>query len=160
MAKSRRNTNKVLPNGRSAYDSAQYLQLTHKLLKSPNFRALRGSSVKILLEIAACFNGRNNGKIIMSYAQLAENLNLGRQTIYNGLLELQKAGFLEMHYHGHFMRRQASEWEVTFLPINGKPASNLWGRTPIVKEAGSKKPSGRGLLSDSLLMLKKDNLYN
>ncbi len=158
MAKNRRNTNKVLPNGRSAYDSAQYLQLTHKLLKSPNFRALKGSSVKILLEIAACFNGRNNGKIIMSYAQLAENLNLGRQTIYNGLLELQKAGFLVMHYHGHFTGRQASEWEVTFLPIEGHPPSNLWGRTPVAQNKGNKKIERRGFLAETLLMLKNEKL--
>ncbi len=150
---------KPLPNGRTPYDRSQYLKLPHGVMKHPNFRMLRGNSVKVLLELALLHNGHNNGRLGGSYTMLQTNLKIGRKAISDALKELQEAKFIINHKKGIFTTRMASEFEITFLPSPDSPhPSNVWGSCPAIKvrrRRGKAKPFN--VLSDTIAMMEIDN---
>lgn len=116
--------------GRSKYDNSQHLRLYHTMLKSPQFRALNGNDVRVLLEIASRHNGFNNGRLGAGLADLANTLMMGKTTVQNSLARLQKTRFIKKQKAGKFYGRLATEWAVTFISDEGKPASNEWGQAP------------------------------
>lgn len=156
----RKYTKKVLQNGRNATKD-QYLKLSYKMLSSANFRSLSGPAVKILFEIAIRHNGFNNGKIVVSHTELQNALRLGRQTINRSLLELQASQFIVLHKKGVFIGRRASEWEVTFLPVDGMPASNIWGQAPILKKGRRRQQKCElNILQDAALEINRQRVKN
>lgn len=52
----------------------QYTPLPYAQLKSPAWRSLSGAAVKVWLELHTRFNGGNNGKLTLSYAEAGEAL--------------------------------------------------------------------------------------
>lgn len=96
------------------------------MLRHKNFRKLSGSSVKVLLELCSRHNGYNNRKIVCSYEELANPLGLGKATVSNALKQLKAAGFIVCTKKGYFTGRQASVWEITFLPSEGYEPTHLW----------------------------------
>lgn len=134
---------KVLSNGRSEI-TERYLKLPHNVMNHENFLLLNGNSLKILIMICSINNGRNNGKLAVSYAQINSKLHIGRAAIKSGLDELQRARFLEIEKKGMFTGRKATEWRVTFLPKDGLPPSNEWGSAPLIKKY-RRKSSKKGM---------------
>jgi len=43
--------------------SGSFLSLPHNLLRHKNFKALKAKSVKLLIDLATQYNGRNNGDL-------------------------------------------------------------------------------------------------
>jgi hypothetical protein len=93
-----------------------FLQLRHDLIRSPQFSALSGNAVKVLLFLAAQFNGRNNGDLSATESMvLAAGLCSGT-TAAKAIKELLAAGFIVVTRHGD--RRRCHLFAVTWLPID------------------------------------------
>ena len=159
MPKKRRQTNNINAKGRSKYDDNQYLMLTYKMIKSPQFRSLNGNDVRVLLEICSRHNGFNNGRIPAGLQDLADTLMMGKSTADRCLRQLQKTKFIVMHKKGQFMGRIASEWEVTFLQSEGHRPTNEWGQAKAInrKRRAIPKTVEEDFLEDIKKMQQEEN---
>ena len=63
------------------------------MLKSPAWRSLSGAAVRVFLELDTRFNGSNNGKLTLSYAEAAEALCMGKATVQRAFADLVGKGF-------------------------------------------------------------------
>jgi len=116
---------KVNAKGRNE-SSDQYYIMPYVLLHSEAWRGLKGSAVKVWLEIRSRFNGRNNGKLFLSLDEGARLLGMGKQTVGSAFKELEAKGFLVKTKQGHWYGRQASEWRATDVKCDGQRATNEW----------------------------------
>ena len=94
----------------------RFVALRYWLLKSPAWRSLPANARAIYVEIAACYNGSNNGGISYSVRQAAEALHISKPTACRMLRLLQDRGFIQCTKRGAFSRktvREASEWCLT-----------------------------------------------
>lgn len=107
----------------------RFWMLTYSMARSPAFRSLSGAAVKILVELRCRFDGENNGRLHLSYAEAATMLGLGKATIHRAFAELQEKGFLLQTRRGARHCRLASEWLCTDISAaKGEPPSNDWRR--------------------------------
>lgn len=95
----------------------QYAPLPYAMLKSDAWRHLSGAAVKVFLELHTRFNGSNNGKLRLSYAEAAEALGMGKATVQRAFRDLQDKGFLVLVREGNWYHRQAHEWRLTNRPV-------------------------------------------
>jgi DNA-binding transcriptional MocR family regulator len=130
---------KVLPNGRSPATTEQHLRLPYKVIAHPNFSMLNGNSVKVLLYMCMRSNGFFNGRLNISQRELAKALFMSAGSVARALDELQVTQFVVCIKKGIFTVREASIWEITFLPVEGRSATNLWGQAPHIKQGRRKK---------------------
>lgn len=105
--------------GRQKYPSEQFVKIPYGLLKHPNFRALSGSAVKVLLFMTTKHTGFNNKQIILSYDDMAKALHMSKGTAYQACQDLIYYGFIKIIKEGYFYGRKATEWEITFLLSEG-----------------------------------------
>lgn len=119
------------------------MPLPYAQLKSDAWRSLSGAAVKLWLELHTRFNGGNNGKLILSYAEAGEALGIGKATINRAYAELVAKGFIALEKKGDWYHRRAHEWRLTTKPVQrvkGKQlATNDWRsyRGPQKTERGS-----------------------
>ncbi|SDJ16485.1 helix-turn-helix domain-containing protein [Lutimaribacter saemankumensis] len=106
MGKSRRN------------GEGQYLPLPYAQLKSEAWRTLSGNSVRLWLELHTRYNGGNNGRLTLSYAEAGEALGMGKATVQRAYAELVEHGFLALEREGNWYQRRAHEWRLTTKPLN------------------------------------------
>jgi hypothetical protein len=100
-----------------------FFQLRHDLVRSPQFNALSGNAVKVLLFLVCQFNGRNNGDLSATESMvLSAGICIGTTTA-KALKELEAAGFIVVTRHGH--RRRCNLYAVTWLPIDECPGKTL-----------------------------------
>ena len=64
------------------HKEGQYVPLPYTQLKSPAWRDLSGPAVKLWLELHTRFNGGNNGKLTLSFAEAGEILGMGISAIH------------------------------------------------------------------------------
>ncbi len=147
MSPQSKRKNNINAKGRSRYDNSQYLKLPYNLIKSPQFRSLKGNAVRVLLEIASRHNGYNNGHIGVGLEDLVQTLGMGKSTVQRCLQELQKIKFIILRKPGKFQGRIASEWEVTFLSTDERQASNEWGQVKALPY--KRKPKSKTLAQES-----------
>ncbi len=122
-----------VPMGKSKRKSeGQYVPLPYAQLKSPAWRSLSGPAVKLWLELHTRYNGGNNGRLTLSYAEAGEVLGMGKATVQRAYDELVAHGFLALETEGNWYHRRAHEWRLTTKPMQtprGKQmASNEWAR--------------------------------
>lgn len=103
----------------------QYAPLPYALLKSDAWRSLSGAAVRVFLELHTRFNGSNNGKLTLSYAEAAEALGMGKATVQRAYGELVDRGLVALEKEGNWYHRQAHEWRLTIKPMQG-----VKGKTP------------------------------
>ena len=108
----------------------QYVPLPYGQIKSPAWRSLSGAAVKLWLELHTRFNGGNNGRLTLSYAEAGEALGLGKATVQRAYSELVEKGFLILEAEGNWYHRRAHEWRLTTKPVQGargkQVATNDW----------------------------------
>lgn len=97
----------------------QYLPLPYALLKSEAWRGLSGAAVRVYLELHTRYNGGNNGRLTLSYAEAAEALGLGKATVQRAYRELAAHGFLALEKEGNWYNRRAHEWRLTTKSMQG-----------------------------------------
>lgn len=127
----------------------QYAPLSYAMLKSDAWRHLSGAAVKVFLELHTRFNGSNNGKLRLSYAEAAEALGMGKATVQRAFRDLQDKGFLVLVREGNWYNRQAHEWRLTIKPmmlVKGKdlPTHDWRSWRPGKTERGSDAEPGGG----------------
>ncbi|MDU8942382.1 helix-turn-helix domain-containing protein [Ovoidimarina sediminis] len=120
----------------------QYALMPYALLKSPAWRSLSGAAIKVYFELHARFNGGNNGRITLSYAEAAEALGMGKATVQRAYNELVEHGLLALEEPGNWYHRRAHEWRLTTKQMqrvrDAEPATNDWRKwRPEKTERGS-----------------------
>lgn len=106
------------------------MPLPYVQLRSEAWRSLSGSAVRLWLELHTRYNGGNNGRLTLSYAEASEALGMGKATVMRAYSELVEKGFLALEREGNWYHRRAHEWRLTTKPmqtVRGKvPASHDW----------------------------------
>ncbi|SFH37148.1 MarR family protein [Palleronia marisminoris] len=122
----------------------QYAPLPYGLLKSAAWRSLSGAAVRLFLELHTRFNGSNNGKLRLSFAEAAEALGMGKATVQRAYAELVERGLVALEREGNWYHRQAHEWRLTTKPVQKvrgtQPPSHDWRRY-----RGKKTERGSGM---------------
>ena len=114
------------PNAAGRNDTEQYLPISYVMANSPAFRSLSGAALKVFIELRTRFNGRNNGRLTLSWDEAARLLHLGKSTIGRALEELKEKGLIVMTKRGHWFGRMATEWAVTDRQLDGHLPTNAW----------------------------------
>jgi hypothetical protein len=99
--------------GRSSTE--RFLALPYFLLRSPAWLSLSPVARAVFVEVAARYNGSNNGRIALSARDAAARVNCSKNTAARALIELVQKGFLEPCSRGRFDRKtpHATEYRVT-----------------------------------------------
>lgn len=109
-----------------------FVGLPAAVLYSPAYQNLGLVPRAILLELLGRFNGYNNGKIGMSYREMADRLNMkSLKGIGPAIVVLHGHGFLDVTMEGKWKQKQARTYRLTFLSSgsNGQvPATNEYAR--------------------------------
>jgi len=118
-----------------------YLGIPHYILRSPEFGRLSAAAVKLLIELAAKFNGANNGDISAVFKQLRGRGWKSPGTLNAALKELIGEGWLVCTRHGG--KNRCSLYAVTWWSVDAcegkslevgaeKVASHAWRKTDSV----------------------------
>jgi hypothetical protein len=102
----------------------RFVALRYYLLQSPAWRSLPGNARALYVELAARYNGSNNGRIPYSIRQAIEALHIGSHTAIRLLALLQDRGFIVCTKKGAFSMkavRDASEWRLTEYQDDVRP---------------------------------------
>lgn len=83
------------------------------MVASSAWRSLKGSSIKVYVELLSRYNGRNNGELHLSYGSAASLLHLSKSTVSAAFAELQKKGFIVEIEPGNWYERKAATWRLT-----------------------------------------------
>ena len=78
-----------------------FLMLPHAVLRSDNFKALSPKAVKLLLDIAVQYNGKNNGDLQATWRFMKPRGWKSRDTLSSGIRELLHYGFVEKTRQGY-----------------------------------------------------------
>ncbi|MGS7873652.1 hypothetical protein [Stenotrophomonas forensis] len=92
-----RNRRKI--TGRQSSDT--FVRLPHPMIQSPAFYALGGGAMKMLMFLAAQYNGRNNGDLAATKGMVSAAGVCATSKIGGLLDELEAAGFIVKTRHGN-----------------------------------------------------------
>ena len=106
--------------------SGQFVSIPYSMARSPAWRRLSGSAVKVYVELHSRFHGGNNGKLTLSMDEGARLLGMSKSTVKAAFDELQKKGFVVRKKCGYWYGGKASEYAVTDKALNGNPPTNKW----------------------------------
>jgi len=117
------------PPNRADTRGGPWLGIPHVVLKSEAFRQLPSIAKLILFSIARRFNGHNNGKIAVSYRNIAHDLNRKNQAPFPAAIaKLLEHGLIYISTEGDWSQRKAREYGLTFASSGSygsvKPATN------------------------------------
>jgi hypothetical protein len=114
--------------GRSTTE--RFVSLHHHMLRSPAWRSLSSVARCVFLELAAIYNGGNNGFIALSTRDAAKHVRCSKDTAARALVELTERGFIVCCSRGHFDRKSphASEYRLTLYTCDrtGEKASKAF----------------------------------
>lgn len=119
------------------------------MLKSAEFRSLSGNAIKFLLELAAHYDGKNNGDLALTRKQALERGWNSGSTRDRAELECLAAGFIVRTRQGGL--HACNLYAITWKPIDdlgGKidcgpqvVESNLWKKREAQPHDGATKAS-------------------
>lgn len=94
----------------------RWVGIPHVVLNSAAYTQLCPMERSILVEIVAKLNGFNNGKIAISYRELASRLNRKNEAPFGpAIAKLIAHGFLEIMADARWKDRRAREYRLTFV---------------------------------------------
>ncbi|MDR7039633.1 DNA-binding transcriptional MocR family regulator [Methylobacterium sp. BE186] len=94
----------------------QHVRLYEWLTESVAWRHLSTDARALYVLLKQKYRGMNNGRIILSVRQAAENLKISKTSAAKSFQELQALGFIEVVIRGAFNSRKdgrATEWRLT-----------------------------------------------
>jgi hypothetical protein len=99
--------------GRSTTE--RFVALPHWMLKSTAWRLLSPVARSLFIELAAIYNGSNNGRLALSTRDAAERVRCSKNTAARAFAELIQNGFIDRCSRGHFDRKtpHAAEYRLT-----------------------------------------------
>ena len=104
----------------------QFLPIPYAMARSAAWRSLRGTSIKVYVELRSRYHGGNNGKLSLSMDEASRLLGMSKSTAKDAFSELIEKGFIKMTKRGSWYGRQASEYAVTDCRLDGHAATNDW----------------------------------
>ncbi len=129
-----------------------FTRLPHYVIQSAQWRALSGNAVKFLVELAAAYNGSNNGDLSLTRRMALQRGWRSGQTRDNAAAEAVEAGFALITRHGGRGNRP-NLYAITWEPIDdvGKgvmyapevTASRLWQKRWPENQAKEGQKSGQ-----------------
>jgi hypothetical protein len=93
-----------------------YLGIPHYILRSQEFGRLRGWQIKLLIELGASYNGRNNGDLSAAFKQLRARGWKSAGTLNATIKELVQAGWIVYSRHGG--RNRCALFAITWWPVD------------------------------------------
>lgn len=93
-----------------------YLGIPHYILRSPQFGELEPWALKLLIELASNYNGKNNGDLSAAYSVLKKRGWRSAGTLNSALKRLLASGWLTYTRHGG--RNRCALYAVTWWPID------------------------------------------
>lgn len=124
----------------------RHVRMDHWMLKCPAYRALKPGPRALLGELLLRFNGSNNGRIGLGVREAAEAVNVAStETVSRYFHDLQAAGFIVATRRSGFnlkalADRKATEWALTWLPIDGQAATKDFMRERPSSFDGTENP--------------------
>lgn len=100
-----------------------FFALRHDLLRSEQFGGLSGNAIKLLLFLAAQYNGRNNGNLSMPKKALLAAGWASEATAIRARDELLHADFIRISRHGS--GKLPNLFALDFLPVDDCPGKYL-----------------------------------
>jgi hypothetical protein len=111
---SRRNS--IDRTGRSK-KAARHVRLYYWMVQTVAWKSLNGNQRALYVEMAARYNGSNNGRIHFSAREAGAAVHVSKATAARDLTVLQERGFIFAMTRGAFSvkykQRQATEWRLT-----------------------------------------------
>jgi len=107
----------------------QFVMLEYRMIDSPAFNDLGPSSIRVLLSIMRCKNGKNGTKedpIVCPYSKM--NGHMAKATISHGIQELEAKGFIELVSYGGLMK-QPNQYILSGEWINWEERQNVSSET-------------------------------
>lgn len=100
--------------GRSKGDG-RYLRVTHFMMGTSAWQSMSAYGRAAYLEIAALYDGANNGYLAMGVRRMASAINVSEKTANKAIKELLARGFIEVTEESGFSRkdRRATEFRLT-----------------------------------------------
>ena len=123
------------------------MPLSFAQLRSPAWRSLSGTAIKLWLEPHTRYNGGDDGALTLSFAEAAEILGMSKGTVQRAYDELVDRGFLVRVREGNWYHRRAHEWRLTTksmqTPQGRVTATQDWRnwRPPKIKRGSETDPS-------------------
>ncbi|SLN34494.1 hypothetical protein ROA7450_01555 [Roseovarius albus] len=98
-------------------EDGQYVNVPYAMIKSEAWRSLSGTAMRLWFELHCRYNGGNNGRLTLSYAEAADLLGIGKASAQRAYQELVEKGFLAMEQEGNWYHRRAHQWRLTTKPM-------------------------------------------
>ncbi|WP_331299204.1 hypothetical protein [Methylobacterium oryzae] len=128
----------------------QHIRLYEWLTESAAWQHLSTEARALYVLMKQRYKGMNNGRIVLSVRQAAENLNVSKTSASKAFSELQTHGFIEAVILGGFNSRKdgrATEWRLTehTCDVSGELATKRFmswtpGRNSTVPQGGRSVP--------------------
>jgi len=113
---------------RGRRSSGTFFQVPHAAWRHPGFAALSAHALKLLIDIAGWYNGKNNGDLSATYSTLSrERCWKSRDTLHRALGELVRTGFLVRTRQGKRLcgAHMPSLYAVTWWPIDASDKHDM-----------------------------------
>ena len=121
-----------------------FIALQKRLLNSDEFGQLSPYAVKLLLEIARHYNGKNNGDLAMPWSWLRERGWRSKSTISKAKRELIDTGFVVVTHRRGRLSRKPTTYAITWEAIDDADDSVEAKASPVALNTWmQKKPSVR-----------------
>ena len=101
-----------------------FLMMPHALLNCAKFRALSPIGVKLLLDVAGQYNGKNNGDLSAAWKVMQPRGWHSEATLGKAKKELLKAGFIAETRKGR-LPNVCSLYGITWQPLNASPKLDI-----------------------------------
>ena len=125
-----------LPRIKGRSNQKRFLGINKDVLDSENYSKLGAWAVKLMVDIAKEYNGKNNGDLSATFSIMKKQGWRSKGTLNRAIKQLIKYGFLELTRQGG--KNRCSLYAITWQSIdecNGKldvketrVASNLWNK--------------------------------
>jgi hypothetical protein len=102
------------------------------MVNTPAWRSLSGWAMAAYIDLAANYNGTNNGELYLSIRKFTEGRDCSPATAARAIAELIDKGFVEVTHNSGFNvkdhKRQARTFRLTvfFCDLTKHPASNAF----------------------------------
>ena len=108
--------------------SGQYIAIPHTVMRSADYRNLKGTSVKLLNALAFQYNGRNNGDLTAAWSVMHEQHGFrSKATLTHAIQELLSARLITRTREGYFQNPggQCALYALNWYAIHECPGKKL-----------------------------------